>query len=221
MALSTFTENDFKLMEQIGYEFIPDQLDNKIRELRFEIGQFPEYQLDYFRNRIVRRPNMRGRDGLVFGRPRTMAKHWYLYNVGGDQDQVQLNIGMTTEYIRVGLGFMIGRQVRPKIPAFRILQTFLGVRPPLPFRDAFYKCIEENGFEIEDFDKNDVDEIINHLETFVIPTDSSPVFIFIGKLWSINDAITKTAEDFREVFLKLMPFNEELILAGGRYTTYV
>jgi hypothetical protein len=48
-------------------------------------------------------------------------------------DQVQLNIGMFPEYLRVGLDFMIGRQVKPKIPAFNVFQTFLGSHPPLPF----------------------------------------------------------------------------------------
>jgi hypothetical protein len=61
---------------------------------------------------------MRGNRGLVFGPARSGRQHWYPFVVGGDQDQVQLNIGMWTSHIRVGLGFMIGRQVQPKIPAF-------------------------------------------------------------------------------------------------------
>ena len=225
MAFSAFTKEDFKLTGQIKPGSIPDQLSNKIDDLRRELDQFPELKLDFFRNRIRRAPNMLGRDGLIFGRPRDdYAGHWYLYNVRGDQDQVQFNIGMfyteKYKYIRVGLGFQIGTQRSPKPPAFRVLQTFLGVRPPLPFRDAFYNCVKEYGFQIEDFDNKGADEIINRLETYVIPPDEGTVFIFIGKLWTIDEAITKTATDFREVFLKLMPFYEELILAGGRYNFY-
>jgi hypothetical protein len=41
---------------------------------------------------------------------------------------------MVKDYIRVGLGFQIGRQVAPKVPAFYVLQSFLGTRPPLPFQ---------------------------------------------------------------------------------------
>jgi len=160
---------------------------------------------------------MRGRDGLVFGPPRADDVHWYLYIDGGDQDQVQLNIGMWPQYIRVGLGFQIGRQVSPKMPAFQLLQTFLGVRPPLPFRDAFYRCVERNHFGIEGVPTRDADELLHRLETFVAPADASPVFIFVGALWKSDEAQVKDADAYRNVFLQLMPFYEELLLAGGRY----
>lgn len=139
MPFSPFTSQDFNLMNQIDFEPI-QQLEDKINELRRELCNFPEYKLDFFSKRIVRRPNMRGSGGLVFGPPRWGEKHWYLYIVGGDQDQVQLNIGMVPEYIRVGIAFMIGRQDAPKIPAFQVFQSFLGMRPPLPFRDSFLNC---------------------------------------------------------------------------------
>lgn len=94
---------------------------------------------------------MRGDSGLVFGPARSGDQHWYLYVVGGDGDEVQLNIGMWPDYIRVGLGFQIGRTARPKIPAFRLFQTFLGVRPPLPFREAFYRCVEKTSLRSKVF----------------------------------------------------------------------
>ncbi len=218
MPFIPFTTRDFSSMASVTASSIPTSLEAKINYLRNELGEFPEYKLDFFRNRIVRRPTMKGKTGLVFGPPKSMDNHWYLYIVGGDQDQVQLNIGMGQDHIRVGMGFMIGRQVRPKIPAFHILQTFLGVRPPIPFRDAFYQCIKRNGFQIEGEATKDANEIINILETYVIPADDSSVFIFIGKLWDISEAVTKVAEDYRNIFLELLPFYEELILAGGRYT---
>ncbi|MDI7259172.1 MAG: hypothetical protein QME90_04525, partial [Thermodesulfobacteriota bacterium] len=111
MPFTLFNKDDFALMTNVTYRSIPPPLEVKIEELRNGLGQFPEYQIDFFSKRIVRRPAMRGRDGLVFGPPRSDEKHWYLYVVGGDQDQVQLNIGMWPDYIRVGLGFQIGRQV--------------------------------------------------------------------------------------------------------------
>lgn len=221
MSFTPFDINDFNLMNHVSYGSIPSPLDSKIEKLRKGLGTYPEYQLEFFSRRIVRRPGMRGRDGLVFGPPRSDEKHWYLYVVGGDQDQVQLNIGMWPDYIRVGLGFMIGRQVSPKIPAFQIFQTFLFVRPPLPFRDAFYSCVERNKFAIEDLNTKDTDELLHRLETYVIPIDSSPVFVFVGALWDVNEASTKELEDYRKVFLELMPFYEELLLAGGRYSFYV
>jgi hypothetical protein len=150
MKFTPFDQRDFDLMQQVKYKHaLPNQLDHKISALRGELDSFPEFKLEFFGKRIRRRPKMRGQKGLVFGPPRTDDKHWYLYIVGGDQDQVQLNIGMWSEYIRVGLGFQIGRQVSPKIPAFQVFQTFLGVRPPLPFRDAFYDAVQRNKWRIE------------------------------------------------------------------------
>lgn len=221
MPFTPFDANDFAQMANVTYGSIPAQLGQKIEELRRDLGTFPEYQLDFFRKRIVRRPGMRGTNGLVFGPPRSDDGHWYLYVVGGDQDQVQLNVGMWPEYIRVGLGFMIGRQVSPKIPAFHLFQTFLGARPPLPFRDAFYACVECNKFAIEDLPTKDTDELLHRLETYVVPTDGSPVFVFVGSLWGVSEASTKGVEDYRKVFTELLPFYEELLLAGGRYSFYV
>jgi len=221
MPFTPFDANDFALMGNVAYGSIPTALSTKIEELRRELGTFPEYQLNFFRKRIVRRPGMRGANGLVFGPPRSDDKHWYLYIVGGDQDQVQLNIGMWPEYIRVGMGFMIGRQVSPKIPAFHLFQTFLGARPPLPFRDAFYACVERNKFATEDLPTKDTDELLHHLETYVVPADGSPVFVFVGSLWEVAEASTKGVEDYRKVFLELMPFYEELLLAGGRYSFFI
>jgi hypothetical protein len=221
MAFIPFDAFDFKQMKSVAYGSIPAPLNQKIEDLRTDLGTFPEFELDFFKKRIVRRPGMRGSSGLVFGPPRSDDRHWYLYVVGGDQDQVQLNIGMWAEYIRVGLGFMIGRQVSPKIPAFNLFQTFLGVRPPLPFRDAFYDCVKRNKFAIEGLPTKDIDELVHRLETYVIPSNGSPVFVFVGSLWNPSEASTKNVDDYRKVFLELMPFYEELLLAGGRYSFYI
>ena len=217
MAFVPFDVQDFALMNIVQKDSIPGPLQAKISDLRDELGRFPEYQLDFLSKRVVRRPNMRGYGGLVFGPPRGSVKHWYLSIVGGDQDQVQLNIGMWAPHIRVGLGFQIGRQVSPKMPAFQLFQTFLGVRPPLPFRDAFYRCVERNAFRIEDTPTRDADDVLHRLETFVVPADDSPVFVFVGALWDPSQAATQRVDDYRRVFLELMPFYEELLLAGGRY----
>lgn len=222
MSFTPFDAADFAqtaaLTEGVA---VPDPLAAKIEELRQGLGTFPEFQLDFFRKRIVRRPGMRGDRGLVFGYPRTYDGHWFLFVVGGDQDQVQLNIGMYADSIRVGMGFMIGRQVAPKIPAFYILQSFLGMRPPLPFRDAFHNCVQRNKFRIEDMPTRDADELLHRLETHVIPSDDTTVFVFVGALWDSATAATKGLEDYRQVFLELMPFYEELLLAGGRYAFHI
>jgi len=55
MPFSPFNESDFELMNQVTRENIPDQLLNKINELRRELN-FPEFNLDHIRRRIVRRP---------------------------------------------------------------------------------------------------------------------------------------------------------------------
>ncbi|MCL6559387.1 MAG: hypothetical protein K6U74_11445, partial [Firmicutes bacterium] len=186
MAFTPFDAQDFGLMSTVqAGQPLPPQLKAKINDLRRELGQYPEYQLGFFSKRIVRRPNMRGDGGLVFGPARPSDQHWFLYVVGGDGDEVQLNIGMWPDYIRVGLGFQIGRTARPKIPAFRVFQTFLGVRPPLPFREAFYRCVEKNRFGIEDIPTKDADEVLYRLETFVVPADDAPVFVFVGALWNV------------------------------------
>ena len=222
MAFTPFDEADFGLMAKVeDGSPIPEPLAQNIEELRNGLAAFPEYDLEFFRKRIVRRPNMRGSGGLVFGPPRATDGHWFLFVVGGDQDQVQLNIGMWEEYIRVGLGFQIGRQVAPKIPAFHLFQTFLGSRPPLPFRDAFFACVERNKFGIEGLPTKDADDVLHRLETYVVPSDDSPVFVFVGALWDVAAAKDKGIVDYRGAFLELMPFYEELLLAGGRYSFYV
>lgn len=222
MSFTPFNGQDFKQTAAlVEGGTVPNPLAEKIENLRQGLATFPEFQLDFFSKRIVRRPKMQGDHGLVFGKPRTYDGHWFLYVVGGDQDQVQLNIGMNEEYIRVGMGFMIGRQVKPKIPAFYIFQSFLGMRPPLPFRDAFYKCVQRNNFKIEDIKTKDADELLHRLETYVIPSDDTAVFVFVGALWNKDDASTKGLNDYRSVFSELMPFYEELLLAGGRYAFYV
>ncbi len=217
MSFSPFTAADFQSMKSATTTSAPSVISRKIEDLRRDLGSFPEYHLDFFGKRIRRRA-MRGRQGLAFGQPHwEVDEHWYLYNVGGDQDQVQLNIGMWPTYIRVGLGFQIGRQVSPKIPAFQLMQTFLGLRPPLPFRNAFYQVVKKNAFQIEGLQPGTPDEVLQHLETYVVPADSGPIFVFVGALWDPTAACSKVASDYRSVFLELLPFYEELILAGGRY----
>lgn len=224
MPFMPFDSHDFADTANIRNGQIPSRLRSKIDDLRHGLGTFPEFQLDFFRLRIVRRPGMRGSmgDRLVFGHPRAdFDGHWYLYNVGGDGDQVQLNIGMFADYIRVGMGFMIGRQVSPKIPAFYVLQSFLGMRPPLPFRKALYECVTINGFEIEQLKTKDADETLHRLETYVVPPDQDTVFVLLGAIWDVGTAATKTLDDYRSVFRALMPFYEELLLAGGRYRFHI
>jgi hypothetical protein len=220
MKFTPFDQQDFDLMKQVAHKHaLPTLLERKINALRTGLCAFPEFELEFFSKRIRRRPKMRGhKGGLILGPPRADDKHWYLFNASGDQDQVQLNIGMWQEYIRVGLGFQIGRQVRPKPPAFQVFQTFLGVRPPLPFRDAFFDSVKRNNWRIEDEpDLTDPHTIIQHLETFVVPANADSVFVFIGALWTSQESASKDISDYRKVFLELMPFYEELILAGGRY----
>jgi hypothetical protein len=222
MSSIVFDCQDFAQTAALSYQGkIPDQLATKITKLREDLGAFPEFRLEFFSYRIVRRPGMRGADGLVFGRPKTYNSHWALYVVGGDQDQVQLNIGMWKDSIRVGMGFQIGRQVAPKIPAFFVLQSFLGIRPPLPFRDALYDTVQRNQFQIEGVQTRDADEVLHRLETYVIPSDVEPTFVFLGAIWDVQTASGKTLADYRSVFLELMPFYEELLLAGGRYKFYI
>lgn len=218
MAFSPFSAQDFELMKTVREDQpLPQPLEAKINDLRQELGQYPEFQLDFFSKRIVRRPGMRGKDGLVFGQAKTLNQHWYLYVVGGEGDEVQLNIGMWEDHVRVGLGFHIGYA---RTSPFRVFQTFLSIRPPLPFRDAFYRCVERNGFGIEDVATKDAGEVLYRLETFALPPDDRTAFVFVGALWDVSEASTKSTEDYRNVFLELIPFYEELLLARGRYNFY-
>jgi len=216
-----FSAEDFELTQALDKGKLPVPLREKIDALRQELNEFPEFELPTFRNRIVRRPGMRGEDGLVFGHARADHQHWYLYVVGGDQDQVQLNIGMFPKHLRAGLGFQIGRQVNPKTPAFHLLQTFLGIRPPLPFRDALLSAIERNHFSLEVNGKPVIESpnaLLERIETFLVPADEEPTFILIGAIWPEEVAISKHAADFRNIFRELLPFYEALVLMGGRFT---
>lgn len=224
MSFTPFDEKDFEQTGSIQSDQIPEPLATKITELRQGLGSFPEFQLEFFSRHIVRRPRMHGIDGLVFGRPRPGERHWYLYIVGGDQDQVQLNVGMYKDYMRVGMGFMMGRQVALKIPALHVLQCFLGMRPPLPFRNALLRCIKQHNFQIESPEgvlAIDAEGTIHRLETYVVPSDDTPVFIFLGAIWYPSMAASKTLDAYRSVFRALMPFYEELLLAGGRYEFHI
>lgn len=195
---------------------------SKTEALRKALGTFPEFDLEFFRHRLARRPGMRGQDGLVFRPARWTDQHWYLYDVGGDQAQVQLNIGMFQSHIRVGLGFMIGRQVAPKPPAFQVFQTFLGVRPSLPFRNALFEAIAAHDLRIEiqgqvEESLTDPDRIAARLETYHVAPNEDTVFIFRGHIWRPTEASSKNASDFRDAFAHIMPFYEELVLASGSY----
>jgi len=201
---------------------IPDPLAMKIEELRQGLGTFPEFQLDFFRKRIVRGPGMRGDRGLVFGYPRAYDGHWFLFVVGGDQDQVQLNVGMFGDYIRVGMGFLIGRQVAPKIPAFYILQSFLGMRPPLPFRDAFHNCVQANNFQIEGLPTRDADELLHRLETYVVPTDETTVLRFRRRIMGRDHSVFYDSCRLPQRVSSTHAFLlKKLLLAGGRYAFHI
>jgi hypothetical protein len=107
MPFTPFTTGDFQAMSGVTKSHQPAPLRQKVEHLRQALNGFPEFQLDFFRKRIVRRP-MKGRQG-VFRPPKWHDKHWFFHPAGGDQDEVQLNIGMFPDYLRAGLGFMIGR----------------------------------------------------------------------------------------------------------------
>ncbi len=64
MPFTQFNADDFAQMRNVTKNYIPPSLGAKIEELRRELGTFPEYQLDFFRKRIVRRPSMRGQMAL-------------------------------------------------------------------------------------------------------------------------------------------------------------
>lgn len=225
MSFSSFNQSDFHLMKTVHHKKPPRALELKTEALRKALAAFPEFELDFFRSRLARRPKMRGRQGLVFGPARWADQHWYLFDVGGDQNQVQLNIGMFPDHIRVGLGFMIGRQITPKPPAFHVFQTFLGTRPPLPFRNALLEAIAGSGLRVEiqgNVERIDnPNEILTRLETYHVPPNEETVFVFLGQIWNPKEAEIKGASDFRAAFASILPFYEELILASGSYYFHI
>lgn len=76
--------------------------------------------------------------------------------------------------------------------------------------------MEPNKFAIEYLPTKDTAELLHRVETYVVPTDDSPVFIFVGSLWGVSEASTKGIKCYRKVFTGLLPFYEELLLAGDR-----
>jgi hypothetical protein len=109
-------------------------------------------------------------DSVIVRRAVSSDKHWFIYNRGGNEDEVQLNIGMWRDQIHVGVAFMIGQQGIPKNPASHVFQVLIGSRPPRPLHDALLKCIERIGFRIEGYpDIHDPREIVTLLETYPVP----------------------------------------------------
>jgi hypothetical protein len=133
---------------------------------------------------------------------------------------------MFETHLRVGLGFMMGRQVALKMPAFRLFQLFLGLRPPIPFRSAFHECIEQNKFSLEIRGEpkfgmvGRAEEVIGFLETYSPPADEEPIFLLVGALWKPKEAVEKSAQDFRNIFRTLLPSYEAIILMGGRFSYF-
>ena len=96
------------------------------------------------------------------------------------------------------------------------------LRPPLPFRDALFRCIEENKFQIEAPEAvitGDAEHILHRLETYVVPSNVTS-FLLLGAIWDPPTAASKTLDDYHLVFRALTPFYEKLLLAGGRYEFY-
>ncbi len=60
------------------------------------------------------------------------------------------------------------------------------------------------------------DDVMHHLETYVVPADNSPVFVFLGALWEPQEASQKKDTEYRRVFDELLPFYQALILMAGR-----
>jgi len=214
MDFEPFQLSDFQQVELIRQKERPEALSAKVEALRRALAKFREFELNFFRHRLTRRPQMRGKNGLVFGPARWEGQHWYMFDVGGDQNEVQLNIGMFPKRIRVGLGFMIGRQVATKPPAFRLLQTFLGCRPPLPFRDALCKAVADHKLRIEIRGQvqpqTEPEQVVARLEMYLVPPNEKTVFVFLGHIWSPEEAQAKDASCFRSALASVMPFYEAL-----------
>lgn len=222
MPFTPFSHADFSDVATLRSGQPPPQpLLAKTEDLRTALGTYPEFELEFFKHRLARRPSMRGRNGLVFGQARWGEQHWFLFDVGGDQNQVQLNVGMFPTHVRVGLGFMIGRQVAPKPPAFHVFQTFIGARPPLPFRNALLEAIATYDLRLEIQGQVEpivaASDILMRLETYHVPPNVETVFVFVGHIWDPPAAASKDAGEFRIAFNHVMPFYEELILASGGY----
>lgn len=105
LSFTPFDRGDFTQIRSVASGSMPPTLKAKIDSLRQSLGAYPEFDLKTFSSRVVRRPNVRGDAGLVLGQARAVDQHWFTYVVGGDQDEVQLNIGMFETHIRVGIGF--------------------------------------------------------------------------------------------------------------------
>jgi hypothetical protein len=216
-----FQESDFALMSKVDNETIPEVLSDKVEKIRGSLAQYPEFQFGPFKRHVLRRPEMNSRDGFIFAPPVVSKAHWYCYSIGGEEDQVHLNFGMWPTHVRVGMGFTVGRQARPTLPAFRQFQSFLGVRPPLLFRDQFHRCVKRNRFGFEEAGMpywGDAYDILHMLESDVAPSlEEAAILLFVGAMWKPEEAVRKTVADIRDALRDLMPFFEALVLMGGRF----
>jgi hypothetical protein len=221
-TFALFDEKDLELTRRLTPdEPMPPELADKIETLRRALSQYPEFQVSSFKRHLLRRGDTVATDHVVFSPPQKHAGHWYSYSMGGEFDQVHLNIGMWPTHFRVGLGFAVGQSVKSALPAFRQFQGFLGMRPPLMFRDAFYKCVKRNNFGLEDSGLpywGDAHDILMRLETYVAPdAKEAGILLVVGSLWKSEVLARKTVADMRKSLRELLPFYEALVLMAGRF----
>lgn len=205
-----FTEEDFKLMNNVRNEqSCPQDLKEKIARLRHELSAFPEFNLPYFDRRIRKFGSMKRQTGnMLFGEPHFGEKYWYLFNVGGEGDQMQLNIGMSPDYLRVGVAFIAsGKAVARRLPGFERFKT--AVLHNLYVNRGFKDCVSNNSFKVEDQPELDSPNKITDWLSQLTPEDlKERAFLFIGSLWKPTEGAAKTVADFRKVFHALLPFYE-------------
>lgn len=76
MTFRRFDAEQFATMADVTGGQIRADLETEITELRTALGEFFGYHLDFVAKSVVRPPNMRCRDNLVFGRARAEDKQW-------------------------------------------------------------------------------------------------------------------------------------------------
>lgn len=177
--------------------------------------------------RIRRGFNHRVRDSPAFDDFAVDREHWYTYNTGG-RNEAQFNIGLFTDYLRVGMGFeftekMYGEPTRVQT-AYGIFRDVLRQH-----RQAFDRFAQDNLLQIEwlpegKAGRNNLRYVPTHEVSKWLLHPNVSDWIFVGRLLHREDDAntledpTQLKQAMESVFVDLKPLWEQAQMEAAQFS---